>query len=190
MVRVIKMIEKTYLSAQEYQLDSFKLANIILNSGWAPDDMIALWRGGAPVGIIVHEFLYYHGFRPRHHILKCHSYTGIKSRNTEVVFEDADDIFNSIVPGSKVLIVDDIFDTGNTAKAVIEKLREFKADVRFATVYWKPDQNQTALKPDFFVEKTSKWIVFPHELDGLEPEEVKQKHPGIYDLLDLNKINK
>ena len=182
------MIAKTFLSAEEYQLDSFRLASVILESGWRPDDMIALWRGGAPVGVIVHEFLYYHGLRPRHRTLKCQSYTGIKSRNTEVVFENADDIFNSIVPRSRMLIVDDIFDTGNTAKAVFERLQPYDLDIRFATVYWKPAQNQTELKPDFCVRQTDKWIVFPHELDGLSPEEVKEKHAVIYDLLDRERI--
>ncbi|MFO7936228.1 MAG: phosphoribosyltransferase family protein [Kiritimatiellia bacterium] len=183
------MVEKIYLSSEEYNLDSFKLASMILQSEWKPEDMIALWRGGAPVGVIVHEFLYYHGLRPRHHILKCQSYTGIKSRNTEVIFENCNEIFNSIIPGSKVLIVDDIFDTGNTAKAVMKKLSGHNIDIRFATVYWKPTQNQTDLKPDFFVKQTDKWIVFPHELDGLEPEEVRRKHPAIYNLLDLSRIN-
>jgi len=181
------MIKKTYLSAKEYQLDSFKLARMIIDSCWEPDDMIALWRGGAPVGIVVHEFLHYHGFRPRHRTLKCQSYTGIKSRNPEVVFEDADEIFNSIVPGSKVLIIDDIFDTGNTAKAVIQRLKPFNLDIRFATVFWKPDQNKTDLKPDFYVQQTDKWIVFPHELDGLTVDEVKAKSPAIYDLLDMKR---
>jgi len=180
------MIEKRYLSAEEYQLESFKLARMIIDSGWQPDDMIALWRGGAPVGVIVHEFLHYHGFHPRHRILKCQSYTGIKSRNQEVIFENADEIFNSIVPGSKMLIVDDIFDTGNTAKAVIEKMKPYNLDVKFATVFWKPDQNQTNLKPDFHVVQTDRWIVFPHELDGLTPAEVKQKHPEIHDLLVMD----
>lgn len=184
------MIEKTYLSAQDYQLDSFRLASMVLKSGWQPDDMIALWRGGAPVGVIVHEFLYYHGLRPRHRILKCQSYTGIKSRGSEVIFESAEEIFDSVIPGSKVLIIDDIFDTGNTAKAVISRLGPYNLDIRFATVYWKPDQNQTDLTPDFFVKKTDRWIVFPHELDGLEPEEVKQKHSSIFDLLDLTKLKK
>ncbi len=183
------MIEKEYLTAENYQIDSFKLGRLIIDSGWVPDDMIALWRGGAPVGIIVHEFLHYHGFRPRHRTLKCQSYTGIKSRNPEVVFEDADEIFKSIVPGSRMLIVDDIFDTGSTARAVISKLAPFKLDLRFATVFWKPEQNQTELQPDFFVVKTDKWIVFPHELDGLTVEEVRQKHPAIYDLLSMKHLN-
>ena len=183
------MIAKTYLSAVDYQLESFKLGRMIIDSGWEPDDLIALWRGGAPVGVIVHEFLHYHGFRPRHRILKCHSYTGIKSRNPKVIFENADEIFNSITPGSKMLIIDDIFDTGNTAKAVIKKLEPYNLDVKFATVFWKPDQNQTDLKPDFFIVKTDKWIVFPHELDGLTPDEVKEKHPAIHDLLVIDRLN-
>ena len=182
------MITKTYLSAQDYQLYSFELGRMIIDSGWEPDDLIALWRGGAPVGIIVHEFLHYHNLRPRHRTLKCHSYTGIKSQTPEVIFENATDIYNSITPGSKMLIVDDIFDTGNTAKAVIKKLEPYNLDLKFATVFWKPDQNQTNLKPDFYVIKTNTWIIFPHELDGLSVNEVKEKHPAIHNLLVMDRL--
>jgi len=179
------MGSKIYLAADDYLRDSFRLARLILDSGWVPDDLIALWRGGAPVGVTVHEFFYYHGLRPRHRVLKCQSYTGIQTRRHEVVFENADAIFSSVVPGSRVLIIDDVFDTGNTARAVFERLKPFNADVRLATVYWKPGENQTALKPDFHVRETSDWIVFPHELDGLTPDEVKLKDPAVYDLLKL-----
>ena len=177
------MGNKIYISANDYLRDSFRLARMILDSGWQPDDLLALWRGGAPVGVTVHEFLYYHGLRPRHRVLKCQSYTGIQSRSHDVVFENADDIFRSVVPGSRVLVIDDVFDTGNTARAVLDKLAPFKAEVRLATVYWKPNQNQTAFKPDFYVRETDDWIVFPHELDGLTPDEVRIKDPVIYELL-------
>ncbi len=177
------MVKKSYLSANDLVRDSFRLARLILDSGWLPDDLIALWRGGAPVGITVHEFLYYHGVRPRHRVLKCQSYTGIAERDHDVAFEHADDIFGSVVPGSRVLVIDDVFDTGNTARAVLARLAASGAEVRFATVYWKPDRNQTARKPDFYVRETDDWIVFPHELDGLTPDEVKLKDPVIYDLL-------
>jgi len=177
------MTSKTYISANDYLRDSFRLARQILDSGWTPDDLIALWRGGAPVGVSVHEFLYYHGLRPRHRVLKCQSYVGIKSRRHEVTFENANEIFNSVVPGSRVLLVDDVFDTGNTAHAVLERLAPFHADVRVATVYWKPSENQTSHKPDYHVRETEDWVVFPHELDGLTPDEVKIKDPLIYELL-------
>ena len=177
------MTAKIFVSANEYLRDSFRLARMILDSGWQPEDLIALWRGGAPVGVSVHEFLHYHGLRPRHRVLKCQSYTGIQAHNHEVVFENANEIFRSVVRGSRVLIIDDVLDTGNTAKAVFERLAPFGAEVRLATVYWKPNQNQTKIKPDFYVRETDDWIVFPHELDGLTPEEVERKDPAISALL-------
>jgi len=177
------MTSKIYVSANAYLMDSFRLARRILDSGWQPEDLIALWRGGAPVGVAVHEFFHYHGLRPRHHVLKCQSYTGIQTREREVVFENADAIFNSVVPGSRVLVIDDVFDTGNTARAVLNRLVQHHADVRLATVYWKPNQNQTDQKPDFYLRETDDWIVFPHELDGLAPEEVRLKDPALYALL-------
>jgi hypoxanthine phosphoribosyltransferase len=183
------MLNKTYLSANEYLRDSFALARMVLDSGWVPDDVIALWRGGAPVGVAVHEFFYYHGLRPRHRALKCRSYMGIESHTHEVAFEDSGGIFSSVAAGSRVLVVDDVFDSGNTARAVLERLAPFHADVRLATVYWKPSQNKTDLRPDFHVRQTEDWIVFPHELDGLTAEEVKTKDSFLYDLIDFTKIN-
>jgi len=176
-------MDKIFITANDYLLDSFRLARMILDSGWCPEDLIALWRGGAPVGVAVHEFLHYHGLRPRHRALKCQSYTGIQAHSHTVVFENADEIFKSITRGSRVLIIDDVLDTGNTARAVFERLAPFEADVRLATVYWKPNQNQTDITPDFYVRETDRWIVFPHELDGLTPDEVNQKNPQIYALL-------
>jgi len=177
------MPDKIYVSANDYLRDSFRLARMILDSGWLPDDLIALWRGGAPVGVSVHEFLYYHGLRPRHRVLKCESYTGIQSRRHVVAFENAGEIFSSIVPGSRVLVIDDVFDTGHTARAVFDRIAPFHADVRLATVYWKPNENQTSFKPDYHVRETDEWIVFPHELDGLTADEVKVKDPVVYELL-------
>lgn len=174
---------KTYVSANGYLLDTFRLARQILGSGWVPDDLIVLWRGGAPVGVGIHEFLYYHGQRPRHCVLKCQSYTGIQSRESSVTLEHADTIFQSVVPGSRILLVDDIFDTGHTMRAVLERLSPLGVDTRIATVYWKSKANQTELKPDFFIRETDQWIVFPHELDGLSPDEVKLKDPEIFALL-------
>lgn len=178
------MSDKMYVSANDYLRDSFRLARMILDSGWLPDDLIVLWRGGAPVGVSIHEFLFYHGLRPRHRVLKCQSYTGIQVREHTVTFENADSLFHSLQAGSRVLVIDDVFDTGCTASAVFARLRPCGAEIRLATVYWKPNANQTAMKPDYYVRETDQWIVFPHELDGLTPEEVRQKDPVIFGLLN------
>jgi hypoxanthine phosphoribosyltransferase len=184
------MSGKVYVSANDYLQDSWRLARKILDSGWAPEDLIALWRGGAPVGVAVHEFLYYHGLRPRHRVLKCQSYPGIQTRSHQVAFENADEIFRSVVRGSRVLIIDDVLDTGNTAQAMLERLAPLGADVRLATVYWKPGQGQHGVKPDFFVRQTEEWVVFPHEMDGLTPDEVRCKDPALYGLLDLTRLSR
>lgn len=178
-------MDKVYVSANDYLRDSFRLARMILDSEWLPDDLIALWRGGAPVGVSVHEFLYYHGVRPCHHVLKCQSYTGIQTRGHHVTFENADALFQSVAPGARVLVIDDVFDTGCTAHTVLQRLALIGVDARLATVYWKPKANQTTLRPDYFVRKTDQWIVFPHELDGLTLDEVKVKDPAIFALLKL-----
>ncbi len=173
---------KIYISADDLLLDSFRLARQILDSGWRPDALVALWRGGTPVGVAVHEFLAYHGVTPAHMALKCASYSGI-GRRGEVRFEFADPALGAIRPGWRVLVVDDIFDSGGTAEAVLRRLAAVQADVRIATAYWKPRNNATSLRPDYYVRTTDAWVVFPHELMGLTPDEVGRKSPAIRALL-------
>ncbi|MEI8353899.1 MAG: phosphoribosyltransferase family protein [Lentisphaerota bacterium] len=176
------MTTKIYITADDLLLDSFRLARRILDSGWAPDALVALWRGGTPVGVAVHEFLAYHGIATRHMALKCASYSGIGSRS-EPRFEYADPALDSIQAGQRVLIVDDIFDSGCTADAVLRRLAGARADVRIATVYWKPNHNTTTRTPDYYVHTTENWVVFPHEIVGLTPAEIMQKSPALSQLL-------
>ena len=176
-------MNKIYLSADEYLRDTFRLARQVMDSGWTPDELIALWRGGAPVGVGIHEFLSYHGIRVGHHVLKCKSYTGIRVHSQEVVFESEEGVLSLLKPGERVLVVDDVFDSGNTMRAMLAKLAGRGLDVKLATVYWKPNANQTTLKPDYYVNLTDEWLVFPHEMEGLTPEEIRIKDPVLYGLL-------
>ena len=87
--------------------------------------------------------------------------------------------------GQRVLIVDDVFDTGKTAKAVKARIDATGADMRMACVYWKPAKNRTDLKPDYYVRDVGNdWIVFPHEIEGLSPDEIRRKDPLLTELLD------
>ena len=176
------MSHKIYLSANELMSDSFRLGKLILDSGWRPDVLIALWRGGTPVGVAVHELLLYAGVPTLHMAVKCQSYTGIGQRG-EVGFENADALFAQIRPDHRVLVVDDIFDSGCTARAALRLLEPRAAEVRLATLYWKPRATQTGLRPDYHVRETDAWIVFPHELEGLTPDEIRQKDPALAALL-------
>ena len=177
-------VNKTYLSANGFLSDVWSLAAQIAESGWKPDLLVALWRGGAPVGVGVHEFLKTIGWRFRHIAIKCASYAGIGENGGEVRFDGCEEFFAGIKAGEKMLVVDDVFDTGKTAVAVKKRLEAAGAEMRIATVYWKADNNRTELSPDYFVRRCSNdWIVFPHEMEGLSDEELAQKDPKLAGLL-------
>lgn len=176
--------DKHYITANEYHADTWKLAAKVRMSGWKPDILIALWRGGAPVGIAVHEFFKVTGWNVQHIPLKSVSYTGIGENGGGVVFTLGDLVFGMIRPCDKVLVVDDVFDTGKTAAAVRSHIDAAGAEMRMACVYWKPEKNQTTLKPDYFVRDVGlDWIVFPHEVEGLTDEEIVEKDPMLADLV-------
>ncbi|MGI5868743.1 MAG: phosphoribosyltransferase [Kiritimatiellia bacterium] len=178
------MDDKVYLDSNSVTLDSFALARKIHDSGFRPDVIIALWRGGTPVGIAVHEFFHYKGVECYHTAVKTSAYTGIgQCREPEV--ENMDHVLARIEAGSKVLVVDDIFDTGETIRVVREKLAVTQAEIRVATLYCRSRCNTEGRAPDFFLRVVDSWLVFPHELMGLTPEEVRRKGPEIYDLLGL-----
>ena len=175
---------KHYLSADEFLHDSWRLAASVRDSGWKPDVLIALWRGGAPVGVAVHEYFKASGWNVRHIPLKCESYTAIGENAGTVKFYHGDIVFGMLRNGDKVLVVDDVFDTGKTAKAVKEQIGATGAEMRLACVYWKPGKNTTDLKPDYFCRDVgNEWIVFPHEIEGLTREEIAEKDPLLSSLL-------
>ncbi len=183
--KISAMEKKLYLDARDFLRDTWRLGRAILDSGWTPDVLIALWRGGAEPGVVLHEFLKIHGLSLRHMPIKCSSYTGIGENNSEVKFEHAESVLDSLAPGTKVLVVDDVFDTGRTAAAVHAKMAERGCEMKMACVYWKPSKNVTSYKSDFYVTTLERWIVFPHEIEGLTPEEIMDKDPVLAKLVRL-----
>ena len=178
------METKVYLDPKDYLHDIWRLARQVYDSDWRPEVLLALWRGGAAPGVAMHEFLKVKGRSLRHAPVKCSSYTGIGTSEAEVKFDEhAERVLASLAPGTKVLVVDDVFDTGRTAAAVHDRMAAIGCDMRLACVYWKPLKNVTSLAPDFFVRKLEQWIVFPHEIEGLTPEEVAVKDPVLAELM-------
>ena len=62
------------------------------------------------------------------------------------------------IRGRRILVVDDVADSGRTLALVLKLLRGFGAEVRSAVLYTKP---RTVVQPDFSWRTTDKWIVFP-----------------------------
>ncbi|MEE8345268.1 MAG: hypothetical protein V3R35_08005, partial [Woeseiaceae bacterium] len=80
------------------------------------------------------------------------------------------------------------FDTGHTIKAVIDELTKrargnTPEDIRVAVPWYKPTRNETDLVPDYCIRETAEWLVFPHELDALTPEEMQATRPELYKII-------
>ena len=176
------MAIKEFISANQLYRDAFLLASRIVRSGYEPDVLIVVWRGGTPVGMVIHEYLAYLGVKPEHEVFKVVSYLGIESQ-TEPRVQHPDLVARAVPEGSRVLIVDDIFDSGRTIQSLVNAMGDAPAEVRVATPYYKPENNLTTRTPDYFVRETDNWIVFPHELVGLTAEEIQLKDPETLELL-------
>jgi uncharacterized protein len=180
-------MDKTVLSAQDLLEDSFRLGVQILESGFEPTLIIAIWRGGTPVGMAVQEVFAYCGVESDHIAIRTSSYLGVDERGA-VAVHGLNYIIKKIRRRDRVLIVDDVFDTGNTIKAVVEEIRDrargnTPKEIRVAVPWFKPTRNQTDMVPDFYLKETAEWLVFPHELDALTPEEMRSARPQIHEIV-------
>lgn len=178
------MNEKIYISAQELLTDSFRLGLQILQSGFRPNFIVGIWRGGTPVGIAVQEILDLQGVKTDHIAIRTSSYTGIGQRQKQVEVYGLGYLIRKMNWNDSLLIVDDVFDTGLSVQAVVDTLhrkarRNTPEQIRIATPWFKPANNKTDIKPDYYIHETDKWLVFPHELNGLSREELLENKPGI-----------
>ena len=183
------MSEKYFISAQQLLDDSFRLGLEILDSDFRPDFIVGVWRGGTPVGIVVQELLDYFGVVSDHIAIRTSSYEGIGKRSHNIRVHGLNYIVKNVNAEHSLLIVDDVWDTGLSIDAVIEHLAEESRrntphDIRVATAYYKPQNNKTDRAPDFYVHETDRWLVFPHELHGLEADEILSQKPGVAAILD------
>lgn len=175
-------ITKEFISADSLLRDSLELGMQIVRSGFRPTFLVGVWRGGAPIGIAVQEVLEFHGIECDHLPVRTSSYTGIAEQSSEVRVHGIGYLVSRLTYEDHLLLIDDIFDSGRSVEALIAELsrrckRNMPANLRIATVYFKPARNRTKLVPDFYVRATDDWLVFPHELKGLTREEILANKP-------------
>lgn len=182
------MEEKIYILAQDLLNDSFELGIRIFKSGFRPNFIVGVWRGGTPVGIAVQEILDHLGVKTDHIAIRTSSYYGIDKQKKRVRVHGLEYITKMANWNDGLLIVDDVFDSGNSIKAIFRTLkrrmrRNLPNDIRVATPWYKPNKNVTDIVPDYYIHETDQWLVFPHELDGLTLQEMYAKKPGLKKLL-------
>lgn len=183
------MSDKIYISAQSLLDDSYRLAVKILEDGFQPDFIVGIWRGGTPVGIAVQELLEYFGVPTDHISIRTSSYQGISRVEAPVAVHGLSYLIRNIDHDDSLLIVDDVYDTGLSVKAVMDTLyskarKNTPTDIRIATTYFKPGRNRTDRAPDYTIHETESWLVFPHEMQGLTVEEICGNKPNMREMME------
>jgi hypoxanthine phosphoribosyltransferase len=181
-------MDKRYINPQQLLEDSYKLAWQVYESGYKPDYIVGVWRGGAPVGIAVQELLEVLGVKADHIAIRTSSYTGIGERGRHVLVHGLNYIIKRLESEDSLLIVDDVHDTGLSIQQAIVDLEQAckknTPEIRVATPYYKPGNSRSEHVPDYYVHETDEWLVFPHELGGLTIEEIRQNKPELEFLMD------
>jgi len=181
-------MEKIFISAESLLRDSMELGARVVRSGFRPTFLVAVWRGGAPIGITVQEVLEFHGIRADHIAIRTSSYIGIDQQSKTVRVHALDYLVSRLSAEDQLLLVDDVFDSGLSIEAIMRELsnrcrRNLPEQIRIATAYYKPQRNRSSIQPDYYVRETTNWLVFPHELQGLTRQEIldhKPVDPGFF----------
>ena len=189
-------MNKRFIRADDLLRDSFQLAANIHAADFRPDFLVGLWRGGSAVGIAVQEGLEYFG-TPTDHIAIRTSYSGahrypeMVSKAGQIRVHGLQYLLENLCSHHSMLIVDDVYSTGSSVKAVIDQLarktrRNLPGDIRIATVWYRPTAS-TLRTPDYYVHETDDWLVLPYELSGQSLDELRENRPelaGIFDRLE------
>ena len=187
-------MEKIFVSATMLLQDSFRLAAEIYGSGFRPDFIVGIWRGGTPVGIAIQEYFDYVGVETDHIAVRTSAYVAIGQRAKTIRVHGLHYIIEEANAAHSLLIVDDVFDSGRSVEALLRELSDkmrlnMPETVRIAAPWYKPEKNETDLVPDFYLHETNEWIVFPHELSGLTFEDIKEGKTELRPLIDKFEID-
>lgn len=185
-------MEKVFITAQQLLEDSFRLAAKVYDSGFRPQFIIGIWRGGAPIGIAVQEYFDFKKVETDHIAVRTSSYYGINQQSKTIKVHGLHYVIENANAEDSLLIVDDVFDSGRSVNALIKQMNKLSRanmpqDVRVACPYYKPKNNKTEMVPDYYVHDSEEWLVFPHEIAGLTPDELINGKTDLVNVQDLLK---
>ena len=141
------------LSYERFGTAVRELAQSVADSGYVPDLVIAVARGGLPLG----GALAYALGTKAVGTLNVEFYTGVDQRLADpVVLPPLLDV--DALRGMRALVADDVADTGETLALVRTLMSQHCSEVRTAVLYAKP---HSVVDPDFVWQRTDRWITFP-----------------------------
>jgi hypoxanthine phosphoribosyltransferase len=179
---------KEFIPYDEVRNNALKLANQIYHDGFVPDVIYVSLRGGAYMGNVISEYFKFvrKGKRPVFYAaVVARSYHDIRMQDRVMVdgWTYSPEFLRS---GDRILLVDDIFDTGRTVNHLVQIILEKgipRTDVKVAVHDYKIrlyGKEQPPIEPDYYCRKhvlespeQDHWIHYlSHELVGLEHSEI------------------
>lgn len=197
-------MKKEFLPYEVVRNNALKLAHKIQQDGFIPDVIYVSLRGGAYLGNSMSEYFKFFRKegRPAYYAaVVARSYTGVGTAENFVRVDGWTYSPDHLRMGDKVLLVDDIFDTGRTlnhlANIIIEKGIP-RTDLKIAVHDYKhfiDSPNQMPIQPDYWcrrfdlsIHDEPMWIHYlGHELDGLDKDALEKyyykTHPELREIL-------
>ncbi len=130
------------------------LADMIRRNDFSPNVIVGVSRGGWPPARVMSDLL---GNVELANV-RVEFYRGIAETENKPIITQP---LSMPVEGKRVLIMDDVADTGRSLELVRSHVLEHKAgEVKIATIYYKP---WSIIKPDYYIRVTRRWIIFPWE---------------------------
>lgn len=145
--------DREVLDWETFGAASREIAQRVVDSGYEPDVVVSIARGGLPAGGAVAYALGTKAVGT----MNVEFYTGVGSTLPEPqVLPPLLD--TAAVTGLRALVVDDVADSGETLALVKQLLTPHCAEVRTAVLYAKP---RSVIEPDHVWRRTDRWITFP-----------------------------
>ncbi len=130
------------------------LASTVRKNGFKPDIIVGVSRGGWPPARVMSDLLE----NPKLANVAAEFYVGVAETKGKPVITQPVSVS---VKGKKLLVMDDVADTGESLRLVQLHLKEQGAtEVKTATIYYKP---WSIIIPDYYEKETRSWIIFPWE---------------------------
>src|ERR671924_1689197 len=150
---ILLTVEREWMSWEDLGAAVEDLARQIQGERFSPDAVLALARGGLP---LAGALAYALGVKNMA-TLNIEFYTGVDARLDEpLLLPPLPDL--SLLRTERLLVVDDVADTGRTLALARDFCAEHVADVRTAVLYEKP---QSVVRSDFVWRRTERWINCP-----------------------------
>jgi uncharacterized protein len=145
--------EREVLTWERFGIAGRALAQEIADDGYRPDLILSIARGG----LFVAGSLGYALDVKNLHVMNVEFYTGVNERlDLPVMLPPVPNAVD--LSGARVLVADDVADTGATLKLVRDFCADHVADVRCAVIYEKPSSK---VKCEYVWRRTDRWINFP-----------------------------